>query len=83
VSADDIRSLYRADPFAPFQLVLAGGREILVAKREHLSIAVTGDRVVICPRIEDFEIVNLADVNGVRLFGAPVSSVQAANTSAA
>jgi hypothetical protein len=54
-----------------------------VAKREHLSIAVTGDRLAIAPKIEDFEIIELTDVTGVRLFGPPIPSAQTSRNGAA
>ena len=75
MTADDVRRLYWAEPFSPFGLVLADGREILVARRDHLSIATTGDRIAVAPRIEDLEIIDLSDVTGVRLFGPPVAGV--------
>jgi hypothetical protein len=83
MTAEDIRKLYWSEPFEPFQLVLKGGRELLVAKREHLSIAVTGDRLAIAPKIEDFEIVELTEVTGVRLFGPPIPSTQSSRNGAA
>jgi hypothetical protein len=75
MTSEDIRKLYWNEPFAPFQLVLKGGREILVAKREYISIAVTGDRLAFASKIEDFEIIEMTDVAGVRLFGPPSQSV--------
>lgn len=83
MTADDVRKLYWAEPFEPFQLVLKSGREILVAKREFLSIAVTGDRIAFAQKIEDFEIIDLVDVAGVRLFGPPTSMLPAAQQGAA
>lgn len=74
MTADDVRKLYWAEPFLPFQLVLGDGREVLVARREHLTISAVGDRITVCPRIEDFEIIDLADVRGVRMFGPPVTN---------
>jgi hypothetical protein len=71
MTAEDVRKLYWAEPFLPFQLVLGDGREILVSKRQHLTISATGDRITVCPRIEDFEIIDLAGVKGVRTFGPP------------
>jgi hypothetical protein len=73
MTAEDIRRLYWAEPFLPFQLVLADGREVLVARREHLSISATGDRITVCPRIEDFDIIDLSAVTGIRTFGPPVA----------
>ncbi|HET6576128.1 MAG TPA: hypothetical protein VFG68_21175 [Fimbriiglobus sp.] len=75
MTAEDVRRLYWAEPFLPFQLVLDDGREVLVSRREHLTIAATGDRITVCPRLEDFEIVDLSTVKGVRMFGPPVPTV--------
>ena len=79
MTTDDVRRLYWAEPFQPFQLVLKDGREVLVARREHLSIAPVGDRITVFPRIEDFDIIDLADVTGVRTIGPPVATAPAAN----
>ncbi len=69
MTTEDVRTLYWTEPFQPFQLVLKDGREILVGSRNHITIAVKGERITVCPRIEDFEIIDLPDVTGVRLLG--------------
>jgi len=74
MTAEDVRKLYWAEPFLPFQLVLDDGRAILVSKREHLTISAVANRITVCPRIEEFEIVDLLSVKGVRTLGPPVSS---------
>jgi hypothetical protein len=76
MTADEIRALYRTEPFSPFQLVLRDGREVLIARRDHLSIALTGDRIAVAPRIEDLEFIDLSEVTAVRRFGPPVPSTQ-------
>lgn len=77
MTMDDARRLYWAEPFQPFQLVLDDGREVLVPRRDSFSLAVVGDRITVCPRIEDFEIIDLPAVKGVRLFGPAVAGVPA------
>lgn len=77
MTADDVRKLYWAEPFQPFQLVLDDGREILVPRRDSLSISPANHRIIVADRIEDFEIIDLPTVKGVRLFGPPVASVPA------
>jgi hypothetical protein len=69
MTAEDIRKLYWADPFQPFQLVLRDGREVLVAERGHLSISPTGRRIAVAARIEEFELIDLDAVAGVRTLG--------------
>jgi hypothetical protein len=78
MTVDDVRKLYWAEPFEPFQLVLKDGREFLVAKREYLAISPTGDRIVVAPKIEDFELIDLSDVTGYRVFGPPVAPASGA-----
>jgi hypothetical protein len=70
MTADDVRKLYWTEPFTPFQLELKGGRELLVSRREHMTIGANGDRITVCPKIEEFEIIDLADVTNVRVSGS-------------
>jgi hypothetical protein len=42
MNADDIRKLYWAEPFVPFQLILSDGREVRVTSPGHLTISATG-----------------------------------------
>ena len=80
MTSDDVRKLYWSEPFLPFELILEDGREVLVAKREQLTISAIGTRITVCPRIEEFEIIDLVSVKGVRATGqsAELSEIGAA-----
>lgn len=77
MTVGEVRKLYWAEPFQPFRLVLDDGREVLVPRRDSLSISPAGRRITVCPRIEDFELIDLPSIKGVRLFGPPAASVPA------
>lgn len=70
MTIDDVRKLYWSEPFRPFRISLRDGRVIPVERREFLTIAAKGERITVCPRIEDFEIVDLPDVVDVLPMGS-------------
>ncbi len=77
MTADDIRKLYWAEPFVPFQLILTDSREVRVTSPGHLTISATGDRITVCPRIEEFDLIDLSSVTGFRALSAPTSGLPA------
>jgi hypothetical protein len=77
MTADDLRKLYWADPFRPFQLDLADGRQIAVVRREWMAISPTGDTAVVAPTVAEMEIIDLPAVNGIRFFGDAVPTTAA------
>jgi len=77
MTADDIRKLYWAEPFVPFQLILTDGREVRVASPNHLTISAIGDRITVCPRIEEFELIDLSSVTEFRAISTPNPGVPA------
>jgi hypothetical protein len=83
MTTEDIRKLCWADPFLPFQLILNDNREVLVAKRSHLSIAPTGNRIIVWPRMEDIEIIEVNEVKGVRTSGSTLMSTSESTNGAA
>jgi hypothetical protein len=72
MTADDIRRLYWAEPLVPFQLILSDGREVRVTSPGHLTISVISDRITVCPRIEEFDLIDLSSVTGFRPLSAPI-----------
>ena len=68
MTADELRALYWAEPFRPFQLDLTDGRRVTVARREWLAISPTGDTAVVAPTVPEMEIIDLPAVRGVRFF---------------
>lgn len=66
MTTEDFRTLYYVKPFQPFTVLLRDGREFFVARRNHLTIDPTGHRIVIAPKIEDMEMIEITEVAGVR-----------------
>jgi hypothetical protein len=64
MSVDDIRQLYWAEPFQPFVLQMADGRNLLVSRREHLAFGPTGSATV-CSSEVAFDFVKLSEVANV------------------
>jgi hypothetical protein len=64
MSVDELRQLYSAEPFQPFVLQMADGRNLLVAKREHIAFGPTGSATV-CSSESSFDFVKLSEVAGV------------------
>ena len=59
MTIDQIRRLYEAQPFRPFVLHLADGREIPVAHREFMASAPSGRTVIVFQPDDTFNIVDL------------------------
>ncbi len=66
------RDLYGAQPFRPFVIHLADGREIRVHHREFLALGPTGRTVIVYQPDESFSIVDLLLVTDLEIrTGAP------------
>lgn len=59
MTIDQIRRLYEAQPFRPFTLHLADGREIPVVHREFMASAPSGRTVIVYQPDDSFNIVDL------------------------
>jgi hypothetical protein len=68
MTADDLRKLYWAEPFEPFQLELRDGRRITVAQREWMAISPTGDSAVVAPTVLQMEFIDIPQIMGLRFF---------------
>jgi hypothetical protein len=67
MTIDHVRRLYQAQPFQPFVLHLADGREIPVPHQEFMAIGPTGRTIIVYDEQESFNIVDLLLVTDVRL----------------
>jgi hypothetical protein len=56
---EEVRRLYQAEPFQPFAIHLADGREIAVRHREFIMPAPSGRMVIVCQPDDSFNIVDL------------------------
>jgi hypothetical protein len=65
ITIERIRELYDAEPFRPFTLHLADGREIQVAHKEFLASAPSGRTVAVIQPDDSVNIVDLLLVTDV------------------
>ena len=59
MTIEQVRRLYDAQPFRPFIIHLAGGRQVTVPHREFMMSAPSGRTVVVCLPDDTFEIIDL------------------------
>jgi hypothetical protein len=67
MTIEKIRELYHAEPFQPFILHLADGRQLEVVRREYLSMAVSGRTIYVTQPDDSFNIVDLLLVTDLEL----------------
>jgi hypothetical protein len=73
MTIEQVRRLYEAQPFRPFVMHMADGRNLPVAHREFLAISPSGRTVVIFQPDESFNIVDLLLVTDLELGHPPKS----------
>lgn len=56
---EGVRKLYRAEPFLPFPLHLADGREISVGHREFIALSPSGRTLTVYQPDDSFDVVDL------------------------
>jgi len=66
VTTEHLRELYFREPFEPFRIVLKSGRELIVEEPGHIAISPIGKNIAFAPRIEDFEIVDMSEIDSLR-----------------
>jgi hypothetical protein len=59
MTIEQIRRVYEAQPFQPFNMHLADGRQIPVLHREFLALSPTGRTVIVYLPDESFNVVDL------------------------
>ena len=59
ITVEQIRHVYEAQPFRPFTLHLADGRQISVARREFLALSPSGRTVIVYRPDESFNVVDM------------------------
>jgi hypothetical protein len=65
VTIEQIKKLYNAQPFQPFVIHLAGGREVLVISREFIMAVPNGRTLVVALPDDTFDIIDLLLVSDV------------------
>ncbi len=64
---EEVRKLYGAEPFEPFALHLADGREIPVRHREFITISPSGRTAIVYQLDDSFNIVDLMLVTSLEV----------------
>lgn len=59
MTIDQLRTFYDAQPFQPFTMHLADGREILVRSREFMASAPSGRTVIVYQPDDSWNVVDL------------------------
>jgi hypothetical protein len=67
MTIEQIRELYNAEPFQPFVIHLADGRQIQVLHREFISRAPSGRTVYVSQPDDTFNIIDLLLVTDLEL----------------
>jgi hypothetical protein len=65
MTIEQIKKLYNAQPFQPFVIHLAGGREVPVISREFIMAAPSGRTLVVALPDDTFDIIDLLLVSDV------------------
>jgi hypothetical protein len=67
MTSEQLRKMIRARPFEPFRVFLADGRELKVQHPEMVAVSATGrTAIVMLPDAEDYEVIDLLLVTGLR-----------------
>lgn len=67
MTIEQLRNLYNAQPFQPFDMHLADGRSITVAHRDFIASAPSGRTVVVYEPDDSFHIVDLLLVTDIHV----------------
>ena len=67
MTIEQLRNLYNAQPFRPFVIHLADGREVPVHHREFIMAVPSGRTVVVCQPDDTMNIIDLLLVTDVEL----------------
>ena len=67
MTIEQLRNLYNAQPFRPFVIHLADGREVPVHHREFIMAVPSGRTIVVCQPDDTMNIIDLLLVTDVEL----------------
>ena len=67
MTVDQLRQVLRADPFKPFSLCVADGRQIRVEHPEFLALFPTGRGVIVTQPDDSYDVLDLLLVTGVHV----------------
>jgi hypothetical protein len=72
MTREEIRRLWWNEPFQPIQLELTDGRTLTIQSNEHFSINPVTGRIAYADKIENFDLIDLAQIKSYRLL-APIT----------
>jgi hypothetical protein len=81
--AEELRRYVTANPFRPFVLNVADGRQVPVAGRDFILISPTGRTLHVYQRNESFDVLDTMLVTGISFDAPPVDSTTTASDRAA
>lgn len=67
MTIDEVRRLFKAQPFAPFTFHLADGRQFPVASREFMALSPVGRTVVVYQPDGMFDVIDLLLVTSLQV----------------
>jgi hypothetical protein len=67
MTIEQIRAAYNAQPFRPFVILLADGREVSVLSREFMMTVPSGRTVVVCQPDDTLNIIDLLLVTDLEM----------------
>lgn len=67
MTLEQVRSFYKAEPFQPFIIHLADGREIPVHHREFIMAAPSGRILIVCQPDDSFNWIDLLLVTDIEV----------------
>ncbi len=71
MTLETVKSFYNAQPFVPFFIQLADGREIPVHSREYIMASPTGRILIVYQSDDTFNWINLLLVTNIRAKASP------------
>ncbi len=77
MTIEQLRNVHRAQPFRPFTIHLADGRQLLVPHPDFLSHSPTGRTIIVYQMDDNFSVVDLLLVTELEVHGSPQSQTQA------
>lgn len=67
MTIEQVKQVYNAEPFQPFQMNIADGRHVSVASREFLAAAPSGRTVIVYEPDDSFHMIDLLLVTDLKV----------------
>lgn len=67
MTIEQVKQVYNAEPFQPFQMHMADGRHVSVASREFLAAAPSGRTVIVYEPDDSFHVIDLLLVTDLKV----------------